>query len=90
MDTIKRCPTLEELQENKHPFLDSNLLGMFDDLLEKEIIQLLEPKRPEEIGCTVDPKYYWYHRRVSHPIEKCIMLKEHIMQFAKEGRIWMM
>ena len=59
---------------------------MLDDLLEKGIIQLLEPKRPEEVGRTADPKYSHHHRMVSHPLEKCITIKERIMQLAKEGR----
>ena len=60
---------------------------MLDDLLEKGVIQLLEPKRPEEVGRTIGPKYYHYQRMVSHPVKKCIIVKEHIMQLAKEGRI---
>jgi len=31
-DATKRRPTLKELEEKKYPFLDSNLLRMFDDL----------------------------------------------------------
>ena len=55
-DTIGRCPTLKELREKKYSFPDSDLPGMFDDLLEKGVIQLPEPKRPEDVGKTVDPK----------------------------------
>jgi len=33
-DAGKRPPTLKELQEKKHPFPNSDLLGMLDDLLE--------------------------------------------------------
>jgi len=58
---------------------------MRDDLLEKGVIQLLEPKRPKEVGRTTDPKYYRYHWIVSHPLEMCIMIKERIMKLAKEG-----
>ena len=86
-DTMRRLPTLKELQEKKYPFPDSDLLGMLDDLLKKGVIQLLEPKRPEEVGRTANPKYCLYHRMVSHPLEKCITIKERIMQLAKEGRI---
>ena len=60
---------------------------MLDDLLENRIIELSEPKRPEEAGRTSDPKYCRYHRVVSHPLEKCVTLKEHIMQLAKDRRI---
>jgi len=49
---------------------------MLDDLLEKGVIQLPEPKRPEEVGRIADPKYCRYHRMVSHPLEKYIMKNE--------------
>jgi len=60
---------------------------MLDDLLEKGVIQLPEPKRPKEVGRTTDSKYCYYHRIVSHPLEKCVMIEEGIMQLAKKGRI---
>ena len=86
-DTMRRRPTLKELQEKKHPFSNSDLSRMLDDLLEKGVIQLLDPKRPEEVGRTAYPKYCHYHRMVSHSLEKCITIKERIMYLAKEGRI---
>jgi len=60
---------------------------MLDDLLENRIIELPEPKQPEEAGRTSYPKYCRYHRVVCHPLEKCITLKENIMQLAKDGKI---
>ena len=60
---------------------------MLDDLPENRIIELLAPKGPKEAGWTTDPKYCSYHRVISHPLEKCITLKEHIMQLARDGRI---
>jgi len=60
---------------------------MLDDLLEKVIIELLEPKQLKEAGRTVDPKYYQYHKVVSHPLEKCIMFRKHIMKPANDERI---
>jgi len=60
---------------------------MLDDLLENGIIELPAPKQPEEAGRTTDPKYYHYHRVISHPLEKCITLKERIMQLARDGKI---
>ena len=44
-NTIRRCPTLKELQEKKCPFLDSDLVRMVDDLLNKGVIQLSEAPR---------------------------------------------
>jgi len=37
-DTIRKHPTLKELQEKRYPFPDSDLLGMLDDFLEKGVI----------------------------------------------------
>ena len=48
-DVTRRPSKLKEVQAKKYSFLNSDLLGMLDDLLEKEIIQLLEAKRPEEV-----------------------------------------
>jgi len=86
-DMIRRHPTLKELQEKKYPFPNSDLPGILDDLLEKEVTQLLEHKRPEEVGWTIDPKYCHYHMIISHHLEKCITIKERIMQLVKEGKI---
>ncbi|KAI5312468.1 hypothetical protein L3X38_041641 [Prunus dulcis] len=60
---------------------------MLEDLLEKKVIELLECKPPEEMNRVNDPKFYKYHRIVSHPVEKCFVLKELIMNLARQGRI---
>jgi len=52
---------------------------MLNDWVGKKIINLPEKKQPEEARRTNDPKYYRYHRVISHPVEKCIAIKEHIM-----------
>jgi len=54
-DETKKRPTLKELQEKKYSFPHSDLSGMLDDLLEKDVIELPEPKRSEEVGKTADP-----------------------------------
>ena len=65
---------LKEVQKNKYPFSDFDLLGMLD-LLEKGIMQILEPKKPKEVGRTSNSKCYQYHRIVNHPLQKCGTLK---------------
>ena len=60
---------------------------MLDELLENKIIELPEAKRPKELGKTPDPNYCRYHRLISHPIEKCVTLKEKIMRLAQDGTI---
>jgi len=60
---------------------------MLDGLLEKGLIELPEPSTQKKTGRTTDPKYYWFHGVISYPLEKCITLKEHIIQLARNGRI---
>jgi len=81
-----RHRTLKELQDKKYPFFDSDLSGILD-YLEKRIIQLLESKRPKDVGRTADPKYCSYHRMVSHILEKCVTLKERIMLLIEDRTI---
>uniref|UniRef100_A0A2N9ITV2 Uncharacterized protein n=1 Tax=Fagus sylvatica TaxID=28930 RepID=A0A2N9ITV2_FAGSY len=83
----RRRLTLKEMEEKTYPFPDSDVPGMLEDLLEKEIIKLPECKRPEEMGRTNDPKYCKYHRVVSHTVEKCFVLKDLILRLAREGKI---
>ena len=86
-DMIRRRPTLKELQDKRYLFPNSNFSGMLDDLLEIGIILLPKRKRPEDVRRTVNPKYYHYHRMVSHPLKKCVTLKEHIMRLFDDGTI---
>uniref|UniRef100_A0A2N9FUH3 Retrotransposon gag protein n=1 Tax=Fagus sylvatica TaxID=28930 RepID=A0A2N9FUH3_FAGSY len=84
----ERCRlTLKEMEEKTYPFPNSDVPGMLEDLLEKEVIKLPKCKRPEEMGRTNDPKYCKYHRVVSHTVEKCFVLKDLILRLAKEGKI---
>ncbi|KAL0387960.1 UNVERIFIED_CONTAM: hypothetical protein Sradi_2677800 [Sesamum radiatum] len=43
----QRILTLKEMQAREYPFLDSDVPGIFDDLLEANLIDLPEMKRPE-------------------------------------------
>ncbi|XP_070057590.1 uncharacterized protein [Nicotiana tomentosiformis] len=47
--------TLKEMQENEYPFLDSNVPAIFEELLELNLIELPEMKRPNEAGKMNDP-----------------------------------
>ena len=84
----ERCQfTLNELEEKKYHFPNSNVPSMLEDLLHKKVIELSECKRPKEMGRVNDPNYFHYHRIVSHPVEKCFILKDLIIKLAKQGRI---
>ena len=70
--------------EKKYPFPDSDVPSILEDLLQKKVIELPECKRPEEMGSVNDPNYCHYHRIVSHPVEKCFILKDLITKLAKQ------
>jgi len=61
-DKGRNQPMLKDLQENKYPFSDLNLLGMLEDLLEKGMIEFLTPKKPQEVGRAANRKYCHYHQ----------------------------
>ncbi|KAL0402330.1 UNVERIFIED_CONTAM: hypothetical protein Slati_4262900 [Sesamum latifolium] len=49
---------------------------IFDDLLEANLIDLPEMKRPEEAERKDDPKHCKYHRLVGHAIQDCFLFKD--------------
>ncbi|KAM1798587.1 hypothetical protein ACFX12_032641 [Malus domestica] len=79
--------TLKELEKKTYPFPDSDVVAMLDDLLDKKVIGLLECRRPEEMNRTDNPRYCRFHRFISHPTEKCFVLKDLIMKLAQKGII---
>ncbi|TYK23002.1 retrotransposon gag protein [Cucumis melo var. makuwa] len=83
----KRCLTLRERQKKVYTFLDSNVADMLEQLIEKQLIQLPECKRLEQAGKVDDPNYCKYHQVISHPVEKCFVLKELILKLARENKI---
>ncbi|KAL0449527.1 UNVERIFIED_CONTAM: hypothetical protein Slati_1509100 [Sesamum latifolium] len=83
----QRKLTLKEMQARQYPFLDSDVPGIFDDLLEANLIDLPEMKRPEEAERKDDPKYCKYHCLVGHAIQDCFVFKDKVMQLASQGKI---
>ncbi|KAL0352301.1 UNVERIFIED_CONTAM: hypothetical protein Scaly_1618800 [Sesamum calycinum] len=83
----QRKLTLKEMQVREYPFLDFDVPGIFDDLLEANLINLPEMKRPEEAERKNDPKYCKYHRLVGHVIQDCFVFKDKVMQLAHQGKI---
>ena len=79
--------SLRELEQKQYPFPDSDVPDMLEQLLEKKLIELPEPKRPNEKDKVNDPKFCKYHRIISHPTEKCFILKELIMRLKEENKI---
>ena len=60
---------------------------MFDELLEANLIELPEMKCPRKANKINDPNYCKYHRLISHPMEKCFVLKDKIMELKRKGEI---
>ncbi|KAA0032587.1 ty3-gypsy retrotransposon protein [Cucumis melo var. makuwa] len=63
----RRRLTLKERQKKVYPFPYSDIADMLEQLLEKQLIQLPECKRPEQAGKVDDPNYCKYHQVISHP-----------------------
>ncbi|CAL2238574.1 unnamed protein product [Prunus armeniaca] len=85
VDRLRR--TLKELEEKMYRFPDSDVAGTLEDFFEKKVIELLEYKWLEEMNWVNDPKFCKYLRIVSHLVDKCFVLKELIMNLARQGRI---
>ena len=85
--SLRNKSSLGGSEEKECPYSGFDEPEMLDKLLEKGLIELLESKRPEEIGRTNDPKYCRYHKNISHLIENCRTFKERVMQLEKEGKI---
>ncbi|KAA0047911.1 retrotransposon gag protein [Cucumis melo var. makuwa] len=60
---------------------------MLEQLLQNQLTQLPECKRPKQVGKVDDPNYCKYHHVISHPVEKCFILKELILKLAHEKKI---
>ncbi|KAL0286980.1 UNVERIFIED_CONTAM: hypothetical protein Sradi_7134500 [Sesamum radiatum] len=83
----QRKLTLNEMQARQYPFLDSDVSGIFDDLLDANLIDLPKMKRLEEAELKDDPKYFKYHSLVGHAIQDCFVFKDKVMQLARQGKV---
>ncbi|KAL0463336.1 UNVERIFIED_CONTAM: hypothetical protein Slati_0221200 [Sesamum latifolium] len=75
------------MQTKKYPFLDFDVSGIFDNLLNANLIELPEMKWLEEAGKTDDLKYCKYHRLVGHSIHDCFIFKDKVMQLTCQEKI---
>ncbi|KAA0042128.1 ty3-gypsy retrotransposon protein [Cucumis melo var. makuwa] len=82
-----RRPTLKERQEKIYPFPDSDLPDMLDQLLEKQLIQLPECKRPTEMGRVNDPIIANIIGSSAIPLKNVFVLKELILKLALDKKI---
>ena len=75
-----------ERVEKKYPF-DEDVDEIFEALIANGKLTLPEPKRPEDVGKTNDPRYCPYHQMVSHPLNQCFVVREKINEMWKNGVI---
>ena len=74
--------TLKRVEEKKYHFPDLDVPYMLEDLRQKKLIKLLECKQPGKMNRTDNLRYCKYCRVISHPVEKCFVLKDLIMKLA--------
>ena len=86
-DKGKRKVSFKEKQENKYPFLNSDVVSMMDKLLKSKLIQLSEIKRHEETSRVNEPHYCRYHRLISRQVEKFFMLKNKIIEIYNDDNV---
>ncbi|KAK4407854.1 hypothetical protein Sango_0366400 [Sesamum angolense] len=75
------------MQEKQYPFLNSDVLGIFDYLVDANLIELSEMKQSKEAGQIDDPKYCKYHRLIGYSIQDFFVFKDKVMQLARQGKI---
>src|SRR3954464_3779563 len=49
--------------------------------------KLPEPKNPEDVGKTDDPRYCLYHRGLGHPTKSCCSLKDKLQALVDAGAL---
>ena len=79
--------TFQEDEQKVYPFPNEDVPNIFEQLLQMNLIELPECKRPKDMGKVNDPNYCKYHCIIGHPIQKCFVFKEQIMKHAKENKI---
>ena len=62
--------TFKEREQKVYTFPDEDVPNILEQLLQLKLIELLECRRPEDMGKVDDPNYYKYHRIIGHPIKK--------------------
>src|SRR4051812_1992464 len=72
------CPTgggFIDRSQVKYSFKDDKVEALFKMLDKGGQLKLPEPRNPEDVGKTDDPRYYLYHRALGYPTKSCWSLK---------------
>src|SRR3954468_11662038 len=71
----------------KYSFKDDKVEALFKMLNKGCQLKLPEPKNPEDVGKTDDPRYCLYHRALGHPTKSCWSLKDKSQALVDAGTL---
>src|SRR5438270_379761 len=71
----------------KYSFKDDKVEALFKMLNKGDQLKLPEPRNPEDVGKTDDPRYYLYHRALGHPTKSCWSLKDKLQALVDAGAL---
>src|SRR3954471_11690191 len=71
----------------KYSFKDDKVEALFKMLSKGGQLKLPEPRNPEEVGMTDDPRYCLYHRGLGHPTKNCWSLKDKLQALVDAGAL---
>jgi hypothetical protein len=83
----KKIISLEERRKKEYPFRKDKIEKLFKHAVEKGVIQLPLPKRPNEVDRVDDPNYCIYHRCLGHKNEDCWIFLDQLLRLYEEGKI---
>ncbi|KAJ8615181.1 hypothetical protein MRB53_034553 [Persea americana] len=86
-NTGKNRPSLKERMDKVYPFLNEDVEDLLGELLERNLLELPEPKRLGEVDKVDHPKFCKYHRMTNHKTVDCFVLKEKIQALIDDGTI---
>ncbi|KAK1696631.1 hypothetical protein QYE76_013328 [Lolium multiflorum] len=84
---LARRPTLSERQNREYSFPVEEIDDLFAGLKELKLIELPNPKRPEEASKFNEPNFCHYHRILGHTLKDCFVVKNIIQKMIDEGTI---
>src|SRR5438270_5542989 len=71
----------------KYSFKDDKIEALFKMLDKGGQLKLPEPRNPEDVGKTDDPRYCLYHRALGHPTKSCWSLKDKLQALVDAGAL---
>src|SRR5256886_12555988 len=71
----------------KYSFKDDKVKALFKMLNKGGQLKLPEPRNPEDVSKTDDPRYCLYHRALGHPTKSCWSLKDKLQALVDAGAL---